>query len=301
MFKTSFCQWFQEELEKEHQEDEKLKNELDRNRRGLDANSQDSHDNQGQELQDPHYYQRDSTAEGDQNLYPEPEISVIIDDGSPFSCCRRSDTNIPDRSEYEQFGTSDHADNQRQDPQDGRDDHDQRESGTGGDQQPSEQMLVYMDDSSPTTCCDLLRRVISSNYSGSLRHLKFSFNMKLSFLVFGVAPTFLYLRLLLLALTIKRRVFDETAAKEKALLDVGQLFSMVFFHLGTAFDIFTLIFVVSVPLIGSGFVFETSGLFARRQMLYLQRTLFFSRNRRRYAKAHRKVATKSKEVCDVDI
>ena len=47
---------FQEELEKEQQED---------NRRGLDANSQDSHDNQGQELQDPHYYQRDSTVERD--------------------------------------------------------------------------------------------------------------------------------------------------------------------------------------------------------------------------------------------
>ena len=238
---------FQEELEKEQQEDEKLKNELDRNMRGLDANSQDSHDNQGQELQDPHYYQRYSTAEGDQNLYPEPEISDIIDDGSPFSCCRRSDTNIPDRSECEQFGTSDHADNQRQDPQDGRDDHDQRESGTGGDQQPSEQMLVYMDDSSPTTCCDLLRRVISSNYSGSLRHLKFSFNMKLAFLVFGVAPTFLFLRLLLLALTIKRRVFDETAPKEKASLDGVRLFSMDFFYSATAFDIFTFIFAFSVP------------------------------------------------------
>ena len=234
---------FQEELEKEQQED---------NRRGLDANSQDSHDNQGQELQDPHYYQRDSTVERDQNLYPEPEISVIIDDGSPFSCCRRSDTNIPDRSEYEQFDTSDHADNQRQDPQDGRDDHDQPESGrgAGGDQHPSEQMLVYMDDSSPTTFCNLLKRVISSNYSGSLRHLKFSFNIKLAFLVFCVAPLFFYLRLLL-ALTIKRRVFDETAANGKAFLEVGQLFSMVFFHLylGTAFDIFILISAVSVPLV----------------------------------------------------
>ena len=239
---------FQEELEKEQQEDEKLKNELDRNRRRLDANSQDSHDNQGQlELQDPHYYQRDSTVEGDQNLYPEREISVIIDHGSPFSCCRRSVTNIPDRSEYEQLGP-DHADNQRQDPQDGRDHHDQRESGTGGDQHPSEQMLVYMDDSSPTTCCNLLRRVIFSNYSGSLRHLKFSFNIKLAFLVFCVAPTFFYLRLLL-ALTIKRRVFDETAAKKKASLDGGQLFSMGFFHLGAAFDVFLLIFAISVPLV----------------------------------------------------
>ena len=234
---------FQEELEKEQQ-----KNELDRNRRRLDANGQDRHDNQGQELQDPHYYQRDSTVEGDQNHYPEPEISVIIDDGSPFSCCRRPDTNIPDRSEYEQFDTSDHADNQRQDPQDGPDDHDQREGGTGGDQHPSEQMLVYMDDSSPTTCCDLLRRVISSNYSGSLRHIKFSFNIKLAFLVFCVAPFFVYLRLLL-ALTIERRVFDETAAKEKASLDEGQLFSMVFFHLGTAFDILILIFAVSLLLV----------------------------------------------------
>ena len=239
---------FQEELKKEQQEDEKLKNDLDRNRRRQDANSQDSHDNQGQELQDRHYYQRDSTAEGDQNLYPEPEYSVYIDDGSPFSCCRRSDANIPDRSEYEQFDTSDHADNQRQDRQDGRDNHDQRESGTGGDQHPSEQMLVYKDDSSPTTCCNLLRRVISSNYSGSLRHLKFSFNIKLAFLVFCVAPTFFYLRLLL-ALTIKRRVFDETAAKKKASLDGLQLFSMHFFHLATAFDIFILIFAVSFPLV----------------------------------------------------
>ena len=250
---------FEEELKKEQQEEEELENELERNRGGLDANGQDSHDREGlcdpddpdnqvQELQDRHYYQQDSTVEGDQNLYPEPEISVIIDDGSPFSCCRRSDTNIPDRSEYEQFDTSDHADNQRQDPQDGRDDHDRRESGTGGDQHPSEQMLVYMDDSSPTTCCNLLRRVISSNYSGSLRHLKFSFNIKLAFLVFCVAPTFFYLRLLL-ALTLKRRVFDETAAKEKASLDGVQLFSMDFFHLGTAFEIFILIFAVSVPLV----------------------------------------------------
>ena len=240
---------FQEELEREQEEDEKLKHELDRNRRGQNANSQDSHDNQGQELQDRHYYQRDSTAEGDQNLYPEPEISVIIDDGCPLiSCCRRSDTNILYRSEYEQFDTSDHADNQRQDPQDGRDDHDKRESGTGGNQHPSEQMIVYMDDSSPTSCCSLLRRVISSNYSGSLRHLKFPFNIRLAFLVFCVAPTFFYLRLLL-ALTIKRRVFDETAAKKKASLDGGQLFSMDFFHLATAFDIFILIFAVSFPLV----------------------------------------------------
>ena len=127
---------FQEELKKEQQEEEELENELERNRRGLDANSQDSHDREGlcdpddpdnqvQELQDRHYYQQDRTVEGDQNLYPEPEISVVIDDGSLFSCCRRSDTNIPDRSEYEQFDTSDHADNRRQDLQDGRDDHDQ--------------------------------------------------------------------------------------------------------------------------------------------------------------------------------
>ena len=186
---------FQEELKKEQQEEEELENELERNRRGLDANSQDSHDREGlcdpddpdnqvQELQDRHYYQQDRTVEGDQNLYPEPEISVVIDDGSLFSCCRRSDTNIPDRSEYEQFDTSDHADNRRQDPQDGRDDHDKRESGTGGDQHPSEQMLVYMDDSSPTTCCNLLRRVISSNYSGSIEHLKFPFDVKLAFLIF---------------------------------------------------------------------------------------------------------------------
>ena len=70
-------------------------------------------------------------------------------------------------------------------------------------------MLVYMDDSSPTNCCNLLRRVIFSKYSRSLRHLKFSFNIKLAFLAFCVAPTFFYLRLIL-ALTIKRRVFEET-------------------------------------------------------------------------------------------
>ena len=245
---------FQEELKKEQQEEEELENELERNRRGLDANSQDSHDREGlcdpddpdnqvQELQDRHYYQQDRTVEGDQNLYPEPEISVVIDDGSLFSCCRRSDTNIPDRSEYEQFDTSDHADNRRQDPQDGRDDHDQRESGTGGDQHPSEQMLVYMDDSSPTTCCNLLRRVISSNYSGSLRDLKFSFNIKLAFLVFCVAPTFFYLRLLLALF------FEETAAKRRTTLEGVLLFSIDFFHLRKAFAVFILIFAVSVPLI----------------------------------------------------
>ena len=245
---------FQEELKKEQQEEEELENELERNRRGLDANSQDSHDREGlcdpddpdnqvQELQDRHYYQQDRTVEGDQTLYPEPEISVVIDDGSLFSCCRRSDTNIPDRSEYEQFDTSDHADNRRQDPQDGRDDHDKRESGTGDDQHPSEQMLVYMDDSSPTTCCNLLRRVISSNYSGSLRDLKFSFNIKLAFLVFCVAPTFFYLRLLLALF------FEETAAKRRTTLEGVLLFSIDFFHLRKAFAIFILIFAVSVPLI----------------------------------------------------
>ena len=57
---------FQEELKKEQQEEEELENELERNRRGLDANSQDSHDREGlcdpddpdnqvQELQDRHY------------------------------------------------------------------------------------------------------------------------------------------------------------------------------------------------------------------------------------------------------
>ena len=40
-----------------------------------------------------------------------------------------------------------------------------------------------------------------------------------------------------LALTLKRRVFDETVVKEKALLDGLQLFSMHFFHTRTAFDI----------------------------------------------------------------
>ena len=121
-------------------------------------------------------------------------------------------------------------------------------------------MLVYMDDSSPTTCCNLLRIVISSNYSGSLEHLKFPFNINLAFLVFCVAPTFFYLRLLL-ALTIKRRVFDETAAKEKALLDGLQLFSMHFFHIGTAFDIFILISAVSVPFVAV--------LFSRPQDFFL--------------------------------
>ena len=115
---------------------------------------------------------------------PNLKFQLSLLDGSPVTCCRRSDTKSPDGSKYEQFGTSDHADNQRQDLQDGRDDHDQRESGTGGDQYPSEQMLVYTDDSSPTTCCNLLRRVISSNYSGSIEHLKFPFDVKLAFLIF---------------------------------------------------------------------------------------------------------------------
>ena len=57
-----------EELEKEIQQEENLNS----NRRGDDA------DNQGQELQGRYYYRRDSTAEGDQNHYSEPEISVII-------------------------------------------------------------------------------------------------------------------------------------------------------------------------------------------------------------------------------
>jgi len=190
-----------------------------------------------------------SKGRGDDAVNQGRELQFLINDGSPVTCCRRSKTmSSPDDGKYEQFGTSDHADNQRQDLQDGRDDHDQREGGTGGDQHPSEQMLVYMDDSSPTTCCNLLRRVISSSYSGSLEHLKFPFNIKLAFLVFCVAPTFFYLRLLL-ALTLKRRVFDETAAKQKALLDGLQLFSMHFFHIGTAFDIFILISAVSVPFV----------------------------------------------------
>ena len=130
-------------------------------------------------------------------IIPNLKFQVSLLDGSPviLTCCRRSDTKSTDGSKYEQFGTSDHADNQRQDLQDVLDDHDQRESGTGGVQYPSEQMLVYMDDSSPTTCCNLLRRVISSNYSGSIEHLKFPFAVKLAFLVFCIAPTFFYLRL----------------------------------------------------------------------------------------------------------
>ena len=152
-------------------------------------------------------------------IIPNLKFQLSLLDGSPVTCCR-SDTKSPDGSKYD---TSDHADNQRQDLQDGRDDHDKRESGTGGDQYPSKQMLVYMDDSSPTTCCNLLRRVISSNYSGSIEHLKFPFDVKLAFLVFCVAPTFFYL-VLPLPLTLKRRVFDETVAKAKALLDGLQLF-----------------------------------------------------------------------------
>ena len=49
-----------------------LEENLNSNRRDDDA------DNQGQELQGRYYYRRDSTAEGDQNHYSEPEISVII-------------------------------------------------------------------------------------------------------------------------------------------------------------------------------------------------------------------------------
>ena len=232
---------FKQELAKEIKEEE----ELNSKRKGDDADNQ--------ELQGRyHYTRRDSTAEGDQNHYPDPENSVLINDGSPVTCFRRSKTKSPDGK----------ADNQRQHLQDGRDGHDKRESGRGDDQQPSEQMLVYMDDSSPTTCCNLLRRVISSNYSGSLADLKFPFNIKLAYLVFCVAPTFLYLRLLL-ALTLKRRVFDETAAKQKALLDGLQLFSMYFFHMGTAFDIFILISAVFVPF--------AAVLFSRPQDFLLDR------------------------------
>ena len=51
--------------------------------------------------------------------------------------------------------------------------------------------------------------------------------------------------------------------------------------------------IYSFRSFGSGFDFETSGLFARRHMQDLRRAFFFSRNRRRHAKAHRRLATKS--------
>lgn len=239
---------FQEELEKEQ-------NELDSNRRRLDTDNPDDPDNQqGQELTQYQRFrdhdQRDSSAEGDQNR-SEPEILVRSDDENSVFCCsvlrrvtvRRSHTNSsPVRSDYERID----GDNQGrvQDEIQNRQD-----SGTGGDQHPSKQKSVYMDDASPITFCNLVKRMFVK-YSGCLQYLKFSFNIKLAFLVICVAPFFFYLRFLL-ALTIKRRVFDESAEKKLVILDGWQLFSPLFFQVKTSFDItaFKLILLGVIPFV----------------------------------------------------
>ena len=150
-----------------------------------------------------------------------------------------------DRSEYELLDGDNQG--QVQDAEDGVCGHNRRDSSTGGDQHPSEQS-VYLDDASPITFCNLLKRIILIKYSGCLQDLKFSFNLKLVFLGICVAPFFFYLRLLL-ALTIKRRVFDESAEKNDALLDGWQLFSLHFFHLNTSFDTVILILLSVVPFL----------------------------------------------------
>ena len=154
----------QKELEKEKQEEKVLENELESN-------------NQGQELimtEDQRFrdhYQRDSSTEGDQNL-SETEILVHSYDGRSHTCTNSS----PVRSEDESHDG-------------GVCGHNRRDSSTGGDQHPSEQKSVYIDDASPITFCNLLKRIFIK-YSGCLQYLKFSFNIKLAFLLIGVAPLF---------------------------------------------------------------------------------------------------------------
>ena len=216
---------FQEELEKEKQEEKVLENELDT-------------DNQGQEqTEDQRDSSTDNCTEGYQNLF-ETEILVHNCDGRSHSCTSSS----PVRSEDE----SHHCDNEGQVR--GRVcGHNRRDSSTGGDQHPSEQKSVYMDDASPVTFCNLLKRIVSE-YSGCLQYLKFPFNVKLAILVIGVAPIFFYVRIIL-ALTIKRRVFDESAEKNDAFLDGLQLFSLHFFHLNSSRDITILVLLSVVPFL----------------------------------------------------
>ena len=221
---------FQEELEKEKQEEKVLENELDRN-------------NQGQEqTEDQRDSSTDSCTEGYQNLF-ETEILVHYYDGRSHSRTSSS----PVRSEDEPH----HCDDQGQ-VQGRVCGHNRRDSSTGGDQHPSEQKSVYMDDTSPVTFCNLLKRIVTE-YSGCLQYLKFSFNVKLAILVIGVAPIFIYVRIIL-ALTIKRRVFDETAEKNDAFLDGLQLFSLNFFHLNSSLNITILVLLIVVPLVAIFFL-----------------------------------------------
>ena len=154
-----------------------------------------------------------------------------------------------DRSEYELLDGDNQG--QVQDAEDGVCGHNRRDSSTGGDQHPSEQKSVYMDDTSPVTFCNLLKRIVTE-YSGCLQYLKFSFNVKLAILVIGVAPIFIYVRII--ALTIKRRVFDETAEKNDAFLDGLQLFSLNFFHLNSSLNITILVLLIVVPLVAIFFL-----------------------------------------------
>ncbi|XP_073248994.1 uncharacterized protein [Porites lutea] len=224
----------QEELEKEKQEEKVLENELDSN-------------NQGQELTEDQrfrdHYQRDSSTEGDQNL-SETEILVHSYDGRTHTCTNSS----PVRSE----GESHDGDNQGQ-VQGGVCGHNRRDSSTGGDHQhPSEEKSVYMDDASPITFCNLLKKTFIK-YSGCLQYLKFPFNIKLALLVIVIAPFFFYVRIIL-ALTIKRRVFDESAEKNDAFLDGLQLFSLHFFHLNSSLDITILVLLSVVPFLAVFFL-----------------------------------------------
>ena len=217
---------FQEELEKEKQEEKVLENELDRN-------------NQGQEqTEDQRDSSTDSCTEGYQNLF-ETEILVHNYDGRSHSCTVRSEDEPH------------HCDDQGQ-VQGRVCGHNRRDSSTGGDQHPSEQKSVYMDDTSPVTFCNLLKRIVTE-YSGCLQYLKFSFNVKLAILVIGVAPIFIYVRIIL-ALTIKRRVFDEFAEKNDAFLDRLQLFSLHFFLLNSPLHITILVLLIVVPLVAIFFL-----------------------------------------------
>ena len=252
----------QKELEKEKQEEKVLENELESN-------------NQGQELimtEDQRFrdhYQRDSSTEGDQNL-SETEILVHSYDGRSHTCTNSS----PVRSEDESHDG-------------GVCGHNRRDSSTGGDQHPSEQKSVYIDDASSITFCNLLKRIFIK-YSGCLQYLKFSFNIKLAFLLIGVAPLFFYVRMLV-ALTIKRRVFDESAEKNEAFLDGLQLFSLHFFHLNSSLDITLLVLLSVVPFLAIFFM-SPQDFMLDKESVCLQRTFPFSG--RRHAKTHRKVAAK---------
>lgn len=59
---------------------------------------------------------------------------------------------------------------------------------------------------------------------------------------------------ILVALTIKRRVFDESAEKNDAFLDGLQLFSLHFFHLNSSLDITLLVLLSVVPFLAIFFM-----------------------------------------------